>query len=1146
MLNVDFDSLPKEVQDIINLKTRQFSKQTREARKKIFDAQAPTPEKRQAFYDKIQDRFQHRDEIKQARKERQDMIKRDKVVYDQVERPDHAIKRKANEQRRSELQSKFFESLNDPNIDSSKLRDQLLHGEHSVDDEEDEQEDQEEVAEKQEKPKGGPREIKKDGIWDFGIEDEIPYFDITCSYELTGYRPINETEGLDFDPNWFTEARANYLKTGKYIEAPRGTMAYDNFWSQEYDRLCNGMESHGYRITGDNYYFLNYYRMLVTDDVEYAGQGRSENFPSFYVAQYEYFHYVELCKKLSKNVVALKGRALGFSEIAAGIVTNTFESRPQTRSLVVAYLDQYLDRTLAKVWDQINFGNRKTDGGLFKPLGIDQPRKKKSFVEELRTKVEKGWLSEIEGIIANTPNKVRGDRTEIIFFEEAGSFKDLKKAFIQGESLTTIGGKKIGISIAFGCVCAGTKIWTADGRYINIEDLNLGDKVIGFNGDKSSIETVVYLPEPRKKHCYEITTTNGSLRCSYDHPLMTLEPRTTKKYRSATVTRAEDLKVGDYLIVKGNDVFGEINEPDAYALGISSIDIPQSIGSWNKNSVLSFLAGYIDKNGEAIIKNNGNVVIFIKSDNYDKLDFIKALFLKLGIVSSIVKRNNGYILKITNQQDISLIVNSKKLKGVSIVNSRNRYKTLKFNLNPKNNKGQYFVGKELHNVAVAKIKKIQDIGDQNIYNLTANTTHTYISNGFVSLNTGGDAGPALEGLKDMFYKPETYLVLPFKNIYCGDGSSLTGFFIPSYRIVTSCMDKRGYTTFDDGKAYYNEIRKRFVNDPQGLIIECAEHCFTPEEAFVLEGENQFNRELLVEQLTRIRQFKEGPQIERGVLDYDFRGREHVESNIAGVKFIPSKTAKLQILERPLVDASGQPFKNLYVAGIDAIDLGQDETSEAYKDPSQFCMVVMRRAHGTKPPQIVAIYKDRPQKVREAYKQALLLCEWYNCKTLLENTKISVRQYFEERKRAVRFLMRRPQATLTTSGVGSRQWGAPATEVVIHHQLDLIAQYIEDYCDQIWFDEVLDECIHYSYTNKRKFDIVAALGMMFLADEELTGMVAAPQEDQSNSWHDIGYYTDPVTGYKRYGIIPDAQPSIKAKINVDHDYSGIRSSDPRDY
>jgi hypothetical protein len=38
-------------------------------------------------------------------------------------------------------------------------------------------------------------------IWDYPLDAEIEYFDATKSYELSGYRPINDTEGLDFDPN---------------------------------------------------------------------------------------------------------------------------------------------------------------------------------------------------------------------------------------------------------------------------------------------------------------------------------------------------------------------------------------------------------------------------------------------------------------------------------------------------------------------------------------------------------------------------------------------------------------------------------------------------------------------------------------------------------------------------------------------------------------------------------------------------------------------------------------------------------------------------------------------------------------------------------------------------------------------------------
>jgi hypothetical protein len=40
--------------------------------------------------------------------------------------------------------------------------------------------------------------------------------------------------------------------------------------------------------------------------------------------------------------------------------------------------------------------------------------------------------------------------------------------------------------------------------------------------------------------------------------------------------------------------------------------------------------------------------------------------------------------------------------------------------------------------------------------------------------------------------------------------------------------------------------------------------------------------------------------------------------------------------------------------------------------------------------------------------------------------------------------------------------------------------------------MLDELIRYSYENKRKFDIVAAFGMVMLADEETRGRIAKPQ------------------------------------------------------
>ena len=104
--------------------------------------------------------------------------------------------------------------------------------------------------------------------WDFTIYDQIEYFQSDKSYELTKYRPIDETHGLDFNPSWFTEVRDIKESTGYYTQYRPGTKAHRDFWSEQYRRCRDGYESHGYRITGDNYFFLNFYRLKTTSKKE--------------------------------------------------------------------------------------------------------------------------------------------------------------------------------------------------------------------------------------------------------------------------------------------------------------------------------------------------------------------------------------------------------------------------------------------------------------------------------------------------------------------------------------------------------------------------------------------------------------------------------------------------------------------------------------------------------------------------------------------------------------------------------------------------------------------------------------------------------------------------------------------------------------
>ena len=86
---------------------------------------------------------------------------------------------------------------------------------------------------------------EREGYWDFPLSVEIQFFDPLYSYEITGYKPINETKGLDFDPNWFIETRKVYEQTGRYCAYLFGSKKFREFWKEQYRRCKNGYTVNG-------------------------------------------------------------------------------------------------------------------------------------------------------------------------------------------------------------------------------------------------------------------------------------------------------------------------------------------------------------------------------------------------------------------------------------------------------------------------------------------------------------------------------------------------------------------------------------------------------------------------------------------------------------------------------------------------------------------------------------------------------------------------------------------------------------------------------------------------------------------------------------------------------------------------------------
>lgn len=137
----------------------------------------------------------------------------------------------------------------------------------------------------------------------------------------------------------------------------------------------------------------------------------------------------------------------------ASLAANTYNCRPYSNTVIAANLSKYVEDTLQKTWNALSFLNECTDKGFFKLRQVvDTNIQKRSSKYEMieGQKVETGFKSQIKGIVADSPNKIRGDRCDVLLYEELGSWTNSIKAFIQGDALIGIQGTTFGIKIGGG------------------------------------------------------------------------------------------------------------------------------------------------------------------------------------------------------------------------------------------------------------------------------------------------------------------------------------------------------------------------------------------------------------------------------------------------------------------------------------------------------------------------------------------------------------------------------------------------------------------------------------------------------------------------------------------------------------------------
>lgn len=398
--------------------------------------------------------------------------------------------------------------------------------------------------------------------------------------------------------------------------------------------------------------------------------------------------------------------------------------------------------------------------------------------------------------------------------------------------------------------------------------------------------------------------------------------------------------------------------------------------------------------------------------------------------------------------------------------------------------------------------------------------------------------------EEIFLNPKAFNILP---TYDWDEDQGTGVFIPVHVKWSGSYEATGCPDIKKAEAEVDAQREAVKSDPiayMGLIMEYPK---TIKEVFTRKGVNIFNQEKIAQQRTNIEFGKDNvPKPGRGFLKWQYAEN----GKIIGVTWDPAPhNGDIEILEHPhwtrgeelnLPEEERFPMKNLYVSGVDSIDQGNMDSSYATdnKKGSELAMLVKKRVvdkgyfkHSSNI--YVAKYTRRSDDVRDDWDNALKLSYYYNSEVNIEYTKIGIVGHFRD-KGFYHLLKKRPSIAIQ-GGDPSKTSMLIGTQVntgLIDHMDGKIKSYIDDSYDKIWFKDILEQLQDYDRENRTKFDMVIAMGLCELADEDLMGKVAKPPARETTEFQAFGYYTDPVTGYKKYGVIPNSKgPGQKEMENI---------------
>jgi hypothetical protein len=314
---------------------------------------------------------------------------------------------------------------------------------------------------------------------------------------------VRNPDGIWINTSVFREAGQHFMKYGTYCSDPWGSPDWFHYWKEERRRCIEGYTVGGVKITGHHYFYLNYTQIKVLESTGSKAAKKITKFPDFWDGDYNYFWSLEIAKngivndaslalnpsqkdvikaleeeernkeilkvidglqlevKIderdihgAKHMIVGKSRRKGYSYKNGAICANIYNTIPESLTIIGAFEKKFLypKGTMGMTSNYINFLNKNTAWVMPRDVVDKQDHRKASYITTKNgVKIEKGYMSEVMAItFKDNPDAARGKDADLILFEEAGAFPNLKDSYYATQPGLTAGDYITGQMVIFG------------------------------------------------------------------------------------------------------------------------------------------------------------------------------------------------------------------------------------------------------------------------------------------------------------------------------------------------------------------------------------------------------------------------------------------------------------------------------------------------------------------------------------------------------------------------------------------------------------------------------------------------------------------------------------------------------------------------